>query len=235
MTIDSKNSKEKDNPQPLDSAQGPLGRLTTRREFLKLAGIAGATIGIGAGLGGLVAACGGATTTTTAGATTTTAAGGATTTVSAGPTTTAASSTTTTAAAGPVKGGHMVFGAIGNSADNADPNKTASTKLSNMIALSMYDNLVYPSPDRYTFDYNMLAAEEVTMEDPSTWIIRLRQGMTFHNGKPVTADDLIYSFQYEVTPGSFTAGALDRRPQDHRQGGRPYGAPPPEVPRYHAA
>ena len=32
--------------------------------------------------------------------------------------------------------------------------------------------------------------------------------MTFHNGKPVTADDLIYSFQYEVTPGSFTAGAL---------------------------
>jgi hypothetical protein len=61
----------------------------SRREFLKIAGIAGATIGAGAGLGGLVAACGeeetttttaGGATTTTAGATTTTAAGGETTT-----------------------------------------------------------------------------------------------------------------------------------------------------------
>ena len=61
----------------------------SRREFLKIAGIAGATIGAGAGLGGLVAACGEEeTTTTTAGATTTTA----------GATTTTAGATTTTAA-----------------------------------------------------------------------------------------------------------------------------------------
>ncbi|MCL5735397.1 MAG: ABC transporter substrate-binding protein [Actinobacteria bacterium] len=60
----------------------------TRREFLKIAGIAGATIGVAGGLGGLVAACGGtATTTTTAGPTTTAGVtattSGATTTVSA--------------------------------------------------------------------------------------------------------------------------------------------------------
>ena len=44
-------------------------KAVSRREFLKIAGIAGATIGVGAGLGGLVAACGGTeeTTTTTAG------------------------------------------------------------------------------------------------------------------------------------------------------------------------
>ena len=47
----------------------------SRREFLKLAGLAGATIGVGTGLGGVLAACGsGATTTTAAQATTTTAA-----------------------------------------------------------------------------------------------------------------------------------------------------------------
>jgi branched-chain amino acid transport system substrate-binding protein len=63
----------------------------SRREFLKLAGIAGAAVGVGAGLGGLVAACGGdEETTTTAGETTTTAA--------AETTTTAAGETTTTAA-----------------------------------------------------------------------------------------------------------------------------------------
>ena len=59
------------------------GASLSRRDFLRLAGVAGATVGLGAGLGGLVAACGGSTTTTT---------------TTAGPTTTAAQSTTTTAA-----------------------------------------------------------------------------------------------------------------------------------------
>ncbi len=67
-------------------------RVVSRREFLRIAGIAGATVGVGAGLGGLVAACGGTeeTTTTAAGATTT-AAGATTTTAAAGSTTTVAS------------------------------------------------------------------------------------------------------------------------------------------------
>jgi len=69
-----------------------VGRSVSRREFLKVAGIAGATVGLGAGLGGLLAACGGGTTTTTTAATTSTSAGGATTT--AGVTTTAGATTT---------------------------------------------------------------------------------------------------------------------------------------------
>ena len=61
----------------------------SRRELLKIAGIAGAPVGMAAGLGGLLAGCGEeAETTTTAGATTTTA--GATTTT-AGATTTVSS------------------------------------------------------------------------------------------------------------------------------------------------
>jgi branched-chain amino acid transport system substrate-binding protein len=68
-------------------------KIYNRREFLKIAGVAGAAVGVGAGLGGLVAACGGTeeTTTTTGAATTTT--GGAT-------TTTTAAETTTTVTAG---------------------------------------------------------------------------------------------------------------------------------------
>ena len=72
------------------------GKTVSRRDFLKIAGIAGATIGVGAGLGGLVAACGGTTTTTTA-ATTATTAGP--TTTAAGPTTTAGATTTVSSAA----------------------------------------------------------------------------------------------------------------------------------------
>jgi branched-chain amino acid transport system substrate-binding protein len=73
-------------------------KAVSRREFLKIAGIAGATIGVGAGLGGLVEACGGtaATTTTTAAAATTTTAAAATTTTAAGATTTTASASVET-------------------------------------------------------------------------------------------------------------------------------------------
>ena len=67
------------------------GSSISRREFLKLAGAAGAVLGLGLGLGGL-AGCGGTTTTTTA-------AGGATTTAG-GVTTTAAGTATTAASAG---------------------------------------------------------------------------------------------------------------------------------------
>jgi branched-chain amino acid transport system substrate-binding protein len=68
------------------------GKAVSRRQFLKVAGIAGAAIGAGAGLGGLLAACGGEAETTT-----TTTAGGATTTT-AGATTTSAGATTTVSA-----------------------------------------------------------------------------------------------------------------------------------------
>lgn len=66
-----------------DRIETPVRGAVTRREFLKMAGIAGATIGLGAGLGGLLAACGEEEATTTTGAggeTTTTGAGGETTT-----------------------------------------------------------------------------------------------------------------------------------------------------------
>ena len=73
------------------------GKTVSRREFLKIAGVAGVAVGMGAGLGGLLAACGEeAETPTTAGATTT--AGGAATTAAGATTTTGAASTTTVAA-----------------------------------------------------------------------------------------------------------------------------------------
>ncbi len=92
------------------------GKPVSRREFLKIAGIAGATIGVGAGLGGLVAACGG-TTTTTAGPATTT---GPATTAGTGTTSGATTTVSATAETGaeikcgyvlPVTGSMAAFGA----------------------------------------------------------------------------------------------------------------------------
>ena len=62
----------------------PSGTGMSRRQFLKLASLAGAAVAVGGGLGGVLAACGGNTTTTTGpSATTTVSAGASTTAVSA--------------------------------------------------------------------------------------------------------------------------------------------------------
>ncbi len=67
-------------------------KTVSRRDFLKIAGVAGASIGVAGGLGGVLAACGGTeeSTTTTAAATTTTGAASTDTTM-AGETTTSVS------------------------------------------------------------------------------------------------------------------------------------------------
>ena len=86
-------------------------RTVSRRQFLKLAGVAGATVAVAGGLGGALAACGSSeATTTTAAATETTAATTA--------TTAAAGETTTTAAAATTKEATIK---IGNLTDFAIP------------------------------------------------------------------------------------------------------------------
>jgi len=86
------------------------GTEVSRREFLKIAaGIAGAAIGVGAGLGGLVAACGEETTSTTAGVTTT---AGETTNSSATTSTGADAGTTTSVSVGPEAGREVKIGVV---------------------------------------------------------------------------------------------------------------------------
>lgn len=80
-------------------------RAVSRRHFLKLAGAAGAAVGVSSGLGGLLAACGEEETTTT-----TTAGGGDATTTSGATTSTTAGSTTTTA--GAEMGAEIVLGFV---------------------------------------------------------------------------------------------------------------------------
>ncbi|OFV83542.1 MAG: hypothetical protein A2W26_05325 [Acidobacteria bacterium RBG_16_64_8] len=81
----------RDEEEPQETTEPGLlqGKTVSRREFLKYAGLAGAVVGVGGGLGGLLAACGEEATTTTAGPTTTaggvTTTAGATTTVATGP------------------------------------------------------------------------------------------------------------------------------------------------------
>jgi peptide/nickel transport system substrate-binding protein len=54
---------------------------------------------------------------------------------------------------------------------------------------------------------NVLAKEVTPNKDATTWTIRLRPGITWHNGKPLTADDVIYTLQVITNPKAPMPGA----------------------------
>ncbi len=39
-------------------------------------------------------------------------------------------------------------------------------------------------------------------DDPTVWEFKLRQGVTFHDGRPFTADDVVFSFERALMPTS---------------------------------
>lgn len=88
---DSENRIEKPAKEPF------ANKSVSRRDFLKMAAVAGAAVTAAGGLGGLLSACGGTATTTSAAGATTTAAGTATT--AAGPTTSGGGATTSVSTA----------------------------------------------------------------------------------------------------------------------------------------
>jgi peptide/nickel transport system substrate-binding protein len=53
-----------------------------------------------------------------------------------------------------------------------------------------------------------LAESVVANKDATLWTIRLRKGVTFHNGKELTADDVIYTFQQVLNPKKPGYGAV---------------------------
>jgi peptide/nickel transport system substrate-binding protein len=63
---------------------------------------------------------------------------------------------------------------------------------------NVYDKFVEFDRDAQTIVYSL--AEEFTPEKADTWVIRLRKGVTFHDGKELTADDAIYTLQRWANP-----------------------------------
>src|SRR5438876_726400 len=138
----------------------------------------------GAGAGGLLAACG------------------------SGSSTPAASSPTATAAS--KKGGALKVGLTGGSgSDTLDPHK-GLTYLDTARAQSLYQPLLQLNTRAQT---EFVLAEEISPRgSTSQWVIRLRPGITFHDGKPLTADDVIFTLsriKNQKLTGSTPLGPVD--------------------------
>jgi len=72
-----------------------------------------------------------------------------------------------------------------------------------LYAMLVYDNLAHfgIAPDTYTFWPKLAKSYEVS-EDGTTWTIHLVENATWHDGVPVTAEDVAFTFEYLYhTPG----------------------------------
>jgi peptide/nickel transport system substrate-binding protein len=96
-------------------------------------------------------------------------------------------------AATPKKGGQLVIaGEAMQSKDSLDPTKFYSTT-NILMGFTCYDLLVNRGPDLKPIPW--LAESWESNSDASEWTFKLRKGVMFHNGKEMTADDVIYSYQ----------------------------------------
>jgi peptide/nickel transport system substrate-binding protein len=82
--------------------------------------------------------------------------------------------------------------AIAGEPDQLDPNKT-SAYFSFEVLENVYDTLV--EPDANLEMRPALAESWDVSPDQLTWTFHLRQGVTFHDGSPLTADDIVYTYR----------------------------------------
>ena len=118
-------------------------------------------------------------------------------------------------AKGGKRGGTLRAGLIGGStADTLDPLRgVTTTDFARNIQL--YDQLSILDPDG---SIGMKLAEEMTANSDATeWTIRLKPDITFHDGKPLTADDVIYTFKQILNPKNPTNSTAQMAPFDPKR------------------
>ncbi|MDP3760495.1 MAG: ABC transporter substrate-binding protein [Ramlibacter sp.] len=99
----------------------------------------------------------------------------------------------------PRKGGRLrVAGSAAAVSDTLDPAKQ-SNHTDYIRGFMFYNGLT-------VLDGNLIAqpslAEEFTTKDAKTWVFKLRKGVTFHDGKPLTPADVVFSIMRHKNPAT---------------------------------
>lgn len=88
-----------------------------------------------------------------------------------------------------------------------DPANYRNRNTENVIR-NMFDALYTVLPDGRTVPE---IAEGVTQIDGTTWEFKIRQGITFHNGDPLTAEDVAFSYNRVVVEGAMEGQTSPRK------------------------
>src|SRR5207248_2596383 len=112
-------------------------------------------------------------------------------------------SATTSAGGGgkPVRGGTLRVGMItAGPAETINPAKTVN--LSDLLRIAqLYDNLFTVGPDVKTL-VPVLALSAEPNGNATVWTLKLRPNVKWHDGKPFTADDVVYTLRSWANPNS---------------------------------
>jgi peptide/nickel transport system substrate-binding protein len=90
------------------------------------------------------------------------------------------------------------------SIDTLDPALAYDTQSAEVLQ-NTYETLVFYDGDATDKFVPMLAESWETSEDGTVWTFTLRQGVTFHNGSDMTAEDVAYSFQRGLLQGGYAS------------------------------
>lgn len=100
-------------------------------------------------------------------------------------------------AATPVSGGTLkAAGWSSSTADTLDPAK-ASLSTDYVRCCALYNRLTFLDVSGTP---QMELAESIESPDARTWTVKLRGGVTFHDGKELTADDVVFSMKRHLDP-----------------------------------
>src|SRR5438552_3843966 len=102
------------------------------------------------------------------------------------------------AAPKPKRGGRLRIGLVGEGAqETLDPGLQVAS-IDGARAANLFDTLLRVQPG------NALSHELAVAFEPNKtateWTVRLRSGVAFHDGSPLTADDLIYTLRRTGAP-----------------------------------
>lgn len=101
-------------------------------------------------------------------------------------------------AAEPKKGGDMRVAVVGGgSSDTIDGHKMIN-EVDYLRCKQLYDPLTNHSADAQVV--NVLADTLEPSKDAMKWTVRLKRDVTFHNGKKLTAKDVLFSYQRTADP-----------------------------------
>ena len=118
---------------------------------------------------------------------------------------TSSSSSSASPTAAAKQGGNLQVGIVGGSANERLDGQLATTEPEIAITFQLYDALL-GWDQNYTLT-NLLAEEVSSNANATVWTVKLRKGVVFHDGTPMTADDVVYSYNRIINPKAPGMGA----------------------------
>ena len=104
------------------------------------------------------------------------------------------------------KGGSLRVGVVGDIKDRLDAHWIVS--IPDIVRLNVGFETLMTYDESFQPTYADGLAEEVTTTDGVNWIIRVKKGIEFHDGKTLNGDDLVYSWQRLSDPKAVHSKSL---------------------------